>query len=421
MKHFETNSNPPPFWRQFGFFFRYLKQEKLYYQITLLAFANILLFIPSLIIYILVWSMLFLTSYKLAFEVLHTVSMGQFEFGDLKTYEIDDKIGFKAMSMGVIQLLIFFFVLRNDPATGIALLLLTLIATPAFLMMLCKTQSVLASLNPLNLITVISRIGLHYLWLLVFFILCAVINLLLARYLNQLIPSFIGDIFTAWVLYFFLVFTFLVIGYVMYYKADELGYDTIDTEVIETIKEQPNDPIKERIIYLIENKKPKEAIAVIEDLKAEEQRTDLDAYLSKAKQQLIEHNRQRPADQLQLMVDAKQYKAAIEMMLTYLEDGHFIKPKNVNTLSQLIHYAFETNQFGVVIKLCRDIDKRYPLEHQAIVDNYFLVAKIYYQQKKTEQAEKLLQALVNKYNTFAKTQSVSSYLKGIKKLKDNHK
>ena len=120
----QIGDNPPPFWKQFGFFFAYLKQEKLYYQITLLAFANILLLIPSIIIVIFVGAMLFLASYKLAFEVLHTVSSGQFTYADGRSYEIDDKIGFKAIAMAILQLLIFLFIYRNDPPVGLALLIL---------------------------------------------------------------------------------------------------------------------------------------------------------------------------------------------------------------------------------------------------------------------------------------------------------
>ena len=176
MSDLDLSNNPPPFWKMFGFFFRYLKQEKLYYQITLLAFANILLLIPSIIIAILVGAMLFLASYKLAFEVLHTVSSGRLVYADSGSYEIDDKIGFKAIVMAVLQLLIYLFIYRYDPPVGLALLILTTVATPAYLMMLSKTQDIWSSLNPIRLMTVMTRIGFEYGVLLVFFLLCAAFN-----------------------------------------------------------------------------------------------------------------------------------------------------------------------------------------------------------------------------------------------------
>lgn len=417
MTDFDLSNNPPPFWKMFGFFFRYLKQEKLYYQITLLAAANVLLSIPSLILIILIGALLFLASYKLAFEVLHKVSSGQLEYDDHGSYEMDDKIGFKAITMAILQLIIFIFVYRRDPPTGTALLIITTGVTPAFLMMLSKTQNLVASFNPINLHLVMARIGFEYYILLAFFLLCAVANLAFKYYTADILTGVIGDVISAWVLYFLLVFTFLVIGYVMYRHADELGQDTVDTEIIKTTSPDQEDPIKIRIKNLINENKPADAIAIINELKQEDRRTDLDGYLSQAENMLVIEKRQRPADKLQKLVNDKQFKTAIIMIQEYLVDGHFIKPEKASTISQLIRYAFDSNQFKVVLQLTRDFDKRYPLEHEQIVDNFFLAAKIYYQHKKTEQAEKLLTSLIKKYSTSTDTSAVSSYLKGIQKLK----
>ncbi|VAW46936.1 hypothetical protein MNBD_GAMMA02-1219 [hydrothermal vent metagenome] len=414
----DFSDNPPPFWRQFGFFFGYLKQEKLYYQITLLAFANILLLIPSIIIAILVGAMLFLASYKLAFEVLHTVSSGRLIYADSGSYEIDDKIGFKAIVMAVLQLLIYLFIYRYDPPVGLALLIFTTVATPAYLMMLSKTQDIWSSLNPISLMTVMTRIGFEYGVLLVFFLLCAAFNLVFRYYTADLMPGIISDVVSAWVLYFLLVFTFLVIGYVMYRHADELGHDTVDTEVAEAQPVIQTDPIKERIKLLIAEQKPQEAIAIIKDLQQSEPRTDLSGYLSEAENLLLLENRRRPVDQLQKLVDEKQFKKAIAMMQSYIADGHFIKPQQASTLSQLIRYAFDNNQSKTVLQLCQRFDQHYPQEHQQIVDNFFLVAKIQYQYKKIDQAEKLLTSLLNKYGNSANTEAVNSYLIGIQKLRD---
>ncbi|MEZ5471628.1 MAG: hypothetical protein R3E90_07595 [Marinicella sp.] len=412
----ESFNDTPPFWKQFGFFFRYLKQEKLYYQITLLAAANILLLIPSLIIYIIIGSLLFLASYKLAFEVLHTVSSGQFVYSDHSSFEIDDKIGFKAISMGVVQLLIFLFIYRYDPATGLALLILTMVVTPAFLMMLCKSQDLLASFNPVNLATVMTRIGLEYIVLFVFFIGCSALNIAFRYYTSDILTGVFGDIISAWFLYFLLVFSFLVIGYVMYRHADDLGHDTVDTEFIETVNPAEIDPIKARVKELLSTNKPQEAIAIIKEIKSEDKRTDLDSYLSQAQSMQLHLSRARPADKLTQLVEDKQYRQALELYEEYLADGHAIKPEKAETLTRLIQFAFENNQFKRVLTLTRNFDKRYPLEYEQIVSNFFLVAKIYYQNKKTDQAISILQSLIKQYYNKTKVNAVSSYLKGIQKL-----
>lgn len=416
MQQYDFPDDPPPFWQQFGFFFSYLKQEKLYYQITLLAGANILLAIPSIVIHIIISALLFLASYKLAFEVLHTVSSGQFVYSDRNSYEIDDKIGFKAISMAIVQLLIFLFIYRYDPATGLALLILTTAATPAFLMMLCKSQDLLASYNPFNLGTIMTRIGFEYVLLLAFFLGCAALNMAFRYYTADILTGIVGEIIAAWFLYFLLVFTFLVIGYVMYRHADDLGHDTVDTEFVETVKPEQEDPIKVRIKALIAENKPNEAIAIIKEIKADDERRDLDGYLSQAESMQLRLNRARPADKLQQLVEDKQYRKALQMYDEYLADGHAIKPKKAEILTQLIHYAFENNKFQMVLKLCRDFDKKYPLEYEQIVSNYFLVAKIYYQNKKVDQAIKVLNSLIERFQNKTNINAIKSYLKGIQKL-----
>jgi hypothetical protein len=416
MNSYDFGNNPPAFWRQFGFFFQYLKQEKLYYQITLLAAANILLLIPVWIISILVSALLFLASYKLAFEVLHTVSSGQLVYSDHNSYDIDDKIGFKAISMAVIQLLIYIFVYRQEPVIGLSLLIVTTAVTPAFLMMLCKSQDLVTSYNPINLGTIMTRIGFEYILLLVFFLACAALNMAFRHYTANLLTGIVGEIITAWFLYFLLVFTFLVIGYVMYRHADDLGHDTIDTEYVQTVEPEQEDPIKERIKSLLAQNKPTEAMTIIKEIKADDNRTDLDGYLSQAESMHLHLNRARPADQLQQLVTDKKYRQALQLYDEYLQDGHAIKPEKAETISQLIRYAFENNKFQVVLKLCRDFDKRYPLEYEQIVSNYFLVAKIYYQNKKTNQAIKILQSLIERYQNKTNVNALRSYMKGIQKL-----
>ncbi len=111
--------------------------------------------------------------------MLHSVSSGQLTYGDGRVDEIDDTIGFKAIAMGVVQIALYLFVFRTDPPLGLALLILTTVVTPAYLMLLCITQSLVAAFNPLNLSSVMGRIGFEYLVLLLFFLLCGALNLLL--------------------------------------------------------------------------------------------------------------------------------------------------------------------------------------------------------------------------------------------------
>ncbi|WP_223786657.1 hypothetical protein [Marinicella meishanensis] len=131
----------------------------------------------------------------------------------------------------------------------------------------------------------------------------------------------------AWVLYFLLVLTFLVIGYVMYRHADELGHDTVDTETVADQTSHPEDPIKDRVIELIAANQAKEAIDIIEEMQAEEGRHDLDPYWAQAQSMVVSQGRQRPADQLQALVAEGRFKAAMDMYDSYVDDGHSLKPQ----------------------------------------------------------------------------------------------
>jgi hypothetical protein len=405
----------PPFWKNFAFFFRYLQQDKLYFQITLLALANVLLLFPSIILDVVVGALLFLTSYKLAFEVLHTVAAGQLSYADSRTFEIDDNIGFKAITLAVVQLLIYLFIYRYDPPVGLALLLFSVLLTPAYLMVLSQTQSVLASLNPFNLVTVMGRIGFEYLLLTLFFVGCSALNYAIRLYLGEALPGVIGDVLLAWVLYFLLVFSFLVVGYVMYRHAEDLGQHTIDTLEVHSITEAIPDPIKQRIEELLPRHHYQEVIDIIAELETEGVRHDLGLYLQQAEQALLKQRRQRPEEQLSQLVTDGQLKEALEMALSYIEDGHHIKPLDPEPINRLIRFAYESNRFNATLKLCRGFDQRYPMEHQAIVDHFFLVAKIYDQHNRRPQAKALLSSVISKYQQTANVRALSSYLKGMER------
>ena len=412
------SDQPPPFWHQFGHFFRYMQKDKLFFQITLLAVANIFLVIPSIIITILIGSLLFLTSYKLAFEVLHTVASGQLDYQDNQTFDIDDKIGFKAVAMAVLQILIYLFIYRYDPPVGLALLIGTVLVTPAYLMVLSQTQSVLSAFNPVNLLLVMTRIGGEYIALLIFFIGCSALNLLIRFALADALPGIIGEVLLAWLLYFLLVFSFLVIGYVMYRHADDLGQDTIDTTKVKPDLSGHPDPIKDRIKGLMSQHKYSEVIAIVRELEKEGSRKDLHGYQQQAEQALTKQQRQRPEDRLVQLVQERHMREALTMALSYIDDGHHIKPLDPKPISQLIRFAFDNNQFNETLKLCRGFDQRYPMDHQEIVDNYFLVAKIYYQHNRQQQCRQLLESLVSKYGNTTNIRAVKSYLTGLEKMSD---
>ncbi|MCX7545253.1 hypothetical protein [Marinicella gelatinilytica] len=411
-------SDTPPFWRRFGFFFNYIRQEKLFFQITLLASFNLLLAIPSLIIQLLVQITLFLASYKLAFEVLSSMSRGEFQYRDSFAFHVTELIGFKALGMPVLQLLLFIFVFRYDPTTGAALLLLTTILTPAFLMILAESQSLISALNPLTQIQIATRIGGEYVVLTLFFVLLSAINLLFRYFFNGLLPPLIEVVLVAWVLYFLLVFSFTVIGYVMYRHADSIGHETMDN-VEDRQSSKPNkhsdyDPIKQRIEDLLAVGDGQQALKIIKEVSEHEQRHDLDRYRLNAQHLAKQQQKTEPAEHLAQLVAAKRYREAMIYIKKYHSDGHLIKAKNVVTIQELITYNAHNNNHEWVIRFYKQMSRSFPKHHQDIVDAGHRTAQSLYQSNQSDRSRRLLERLIRQYQQTADVSQLKSYLIGIK-------
>ncbi|KAA3641648.1 MAG: hypothetical protein DWP95_06440, partial [Proteobacteria bacterium] len=307
----------PPFWRRFGFFLAYIRQDKLFFQITLLALFNLLLAIPSFIIQIIIHISLFLASYKLAFEVLNNLSRGEFTYRDSFSYQMSEVIGFKALGMPVLQLLLFIFVFRYDPSTGAVLLFLTTLLTPAFLMILAQSQSLIVAMNPSKQIQIATRIGAEYGLLTVFFVLLSGLNLLIRHLLSGVLPPLIEVVLMAWILYFLLVFSFSVIGYVMYRHADSIGHETMDNmedrQSSQSATQAKQDPIKQRIEDLLEAGDGQQALVIINEISQNQQRNDLNRYRLDAQHQARQQQTTIPTERIQQLVAKKQYHLAMQL------------------------------------------------------------------------------------------------------------
>ena len=398
------------------FFVNYMGSNKLFFLITALAVASVLELIPIPFVGYLVAIMLFLAAYKVAFEVMLDVADGHFSFEDKYSLGVSDTIGFKAMALPVIQILIVILVGRSNPSLSIALLILTFFLTPAYLMLLSQTDHVISALNPVDLIEIVKRLGLDYWLLFAFLVVTGGVHLFIDYLIVDSFPLWIENMVLSFVLYYLLVFNFLVMGYVLYHNADELDYtphDVEDTRGKSSVDD--NDPIKRRIEELIENKDPKGAMAIIKDMQ-KEGRDDLDALAHQAQNMLTVSSRQSPKEKLTQLIQQKDMAEALSLWKTYQQDGHSLRPDEAEEMEKLISYCNDKHLFAQVIQMVKGLDKHYAHAPQFIVDQFFLSAKILYQNKKPEQAGKLLQSIINKYDGKADISAVSSYLKGLQKM-----
>lgn len=398
------------------FFIGYMGSNKLFYLIAALAAASILELIPIPFVGYLVAIMLFLAAYKVAFEVMLDVADGHFSFEDKYSLGVSDTIGFKAMALPLIQILIVIFVGRSNTSLSIALLILTFFLTPAYLMLLSQTDHVISALNPIDLIEIVKRLGLDYWLLFAFLVITGGIHLFVDYLIVDSFPLWIENMVLSFVLYYLLVFNFLVMGYVLYHNSDELDYTPHDVEDTRgQTKIDDNDPIKRRIEELIENKDPKGAMAIIKDMQ-KEGRSDLDALAHQAQNILTVSSRLSPKEKLTQLIHQNNMPEALNLWKTYQQDGHVLRPDEAEDMEKLISYCNDKHLFAQVIQMVKGLDKHYAHTPQFIVDQFFLSAKILYQNKKPEQAAKLLQSIITKYEGKANVSAVSSYLKGLQKM-----
>ena len=398
------------------FFVNYMGSNKLFFLITALAVASVLELIPIPFVGYLVAIMLFLAAYKVAFEVMLDVADGHFSFEDKYSLGVSDTIGFKAMALPVIQILIVLFVSRGNPSLSTALLIVTFFLTPAYLMLLSQTDHVVSALNPIALVEIVKRLGLDY-WLLFAFMVCTgALHLLIQYTIIDTMPLWLENMVMSFLLYYLLVFNFLVMGYVIYHNSDELDYTPHDVEDTRgQTKVDDNDPIKRRIEELIENKDPKGAMAIIKDMQ-KEGREDLDALAHQAQNLLTVSSRLSPKEKLTQLIQQKEMAEALALWKTYQQDGHSLRPDEAEEMEKLISYCNDKHLFAQVIQMVKGLDKHYAHAPQFIVDQFFLSAKILYQNKKPEQAGKLLQSIITKYEGKANISAVASYLKGLQKM-----
>ncbi len=397
------------------FFISYMGSNKLFFLITGLAVASILEMLPSAILSYLIAVLLFLAAYKVAFEVMLDVADGHFAYQDKYSFGLSEMIGFKAMTMPIIQLLIVIFLSKSEPALSTSLLLVTLFLTPAFLMLLSQTDHVLSALNPIDLLEIVKRLGVDYWLLFIFMAMLGGLNMLLQNVLVNTMPLWLENVVLSFILYYLLIFSFLAMGYVIYHHADELDHTPHDIEDIRG--KDPldhDDPIRKRIETLLAEGDAQTAMAMITDLQ-KEGRDDLQALAHQAQNALQISQRMSPKDQLCQMITRQDMSSALKFWLDYYDDGHRLTPKPEH-IQQLIMYCHQKKQQKPMLTLIKGLDKQYPNEPQLIVDCFYLAAQALYQNKQTEQAVKILQSMIKKYSDKADTKALRSYYQGLQKM-----
>lgn len=397
------------------FFINYMGSQKLFFLITALAAANILLILPSAILGYLIAALLFLAAYKVAFEVMVDVADGHFVYRDKYSFGFSETIGFKAMAMPILQLIIFITLSRANPALATALILVLAFMTPAYLMLLAQTDHVISAMNPIDWVEIVQRLGLDYWLLVICWAVLGGLNMVLQFVLVDVMPLWLENIVTSFILYYLLVFSFLVMGYVIYHNAHELDHTPHDTEDTRTKQDlAADDPIKQRIESLLAEGDADSAMAIIKEME-KEGRDDLGVLAHQARDALQIGQRTSPKARLSELLAQRQFDEALKLWQSYHEDGHRLTPEPAAMKSLIIH-CHEKKKHPAMMTLINGLDKQYPNEPQLVVDAFYLAAQVLYQNNKQAQAAKILQTILTRYKDRADVSAPSSYYKGLEKM-----
>lgn len=397
------------------YFLSYLQQDKLFYLLGGLAAANILALVPIPFWPLLVSVLLFLAAYKVAFELLLAVAEGDFEFRDRQDLGVGNTIGFKAFVPMLLVVLVVTLVLPNHWLLGVSLSVGILFFLPAYLMLLSQSQSVSAALNPLALVEVVVRVGLDYVLLAAVVLLLSWVRDWLEGFLLELEPQWLVMVVFYFVAYYLLAFMFVMMGYVIYSHADDLGVVLPDVEdVTGKIDLDAGDPVRQRVVELIGNQRPQEALQVVEELEREG-RGDLGVLKAQAMNLLRLESHHSAAQQWQQLIERKQWREAAEFWKS-ADDVDALVLSGPEPVARLIDWCHERHYDGLAVQLCLSLEKHYPDSEQMVVDYLFLAAKLLYQNKQVLQAVRLLERTIGRYQQRANVGALQSYLTGLHKM-----
>ncbi|WP_395373936.1 hypothetical protein [Marinicella sp. W31] len=398
------------FWHYLPAFTAYLKQEKLYFLLLVLSLASLHKVFPIILITFIIDILLYLALYKIAFEVLRTTAAGEAYYEVSTHLHMSDYVGVKALLLPLLPLPLYILMYPSNPELSLVLTVIVLVIIPASYMLMSENGSLTEALNPQSIVIVIQRIGFEYFVLTLLYLLVTALPLLITYLLSDSLVNWVEYILFALIYNFSIVWVFHIMGFVLYRHAQELGFNQ---SVLPETELFPEDPIKDRIEQLLAAQQPEQALKTIEELQINEGRTDLAYLKSQAQEQILLKKNRSSDDRISELIEQDRLLDALKAIAKMQQQGQQFRPAAFETLAKIIQYAHAKQQFNLVAYLIKGLDRAYPQEHQSIVDHYYMLAKIRYEQGKTGKAITLLNRTIERYQKTAKVSALKSYLRGI--------
>lgn len=415
-----------PFWQRIHQFFLYPLQFPPLLLVLLLTVISIVFNklpaekMPFGILIEIAMAMLFL---KYAYVVLEHTAQGYLRAQRIQGKMLTENLETPFKQVFIVLLFLFFLselsALENEPLLY-AGLFVTALAFPASVMVLAVEHKFFRAINPLRLLEVIRRIGGAY------FIMCAYILLLLLGTMEttslmvEYLPTSIYVPVGNFIIMYFTLVLFNMMGYVIYQYHESLGY-SIEQEYNESNSwPHETEPELRKVEILFHEGKLDEArdrlIKMIQEHPGNLQyRERLHRLVQKIGD--IEGLRKYSADYLvRLVLEDKPSEAIRVYSDCYKLDKDF-KFGNGRQRFLMAQLLIKNGQSRAALNLLTNLHVDFP-GYDGIPDAYLLVAKILCESfNEDDKASKILEFLLNKYPTHPRIPKVKEYLSVISGLR----
>ena len=389
-------------------------------------FSLTFVFMPfSTLLYAFLAIVIIMMVYKLAFDVLVDTARGNMSATLRQNYLVTNAVAVKVLIVALLiklTLIAIKYQGYNDDYRFYFVVFSTFI-TPAIYMSLALTNSLIVALNPINIFKVIKTTFLSYILFVVFWVLTIQLHeVVINPFLFDEIPKFINGIFSIFIEYSLLIINFQIMGYIIFQNRHAfdlvgLGFDAVhDDEII--IETAVVNPIYQRIKNLLADDEAQQALSIIVELQTNgDTSSELnDMYLQAMEMKLYSPTNLDVANKIHKWLLNQENKRAFDKVVEHIDAGKDyveISPEDIN---QLIVYAVQINKTEFVKPLVSGFRDKYPY-HADIVPNYFILAKVLYNNKQTRQQSKELLIELIKKNPYDKQISeVKAWLKGVELL-----
>lgn len=383
-----------PFWNRLGAITRYPAQMAALLTIILFGLANLLIYLPLGSILVLLATV---GMYRYAFECLRTSADGRLEPPEFALSD-DSGLGWKQIGLMIILLVVVALVrIKLGPKAGTLALVLAGLALPGATITLAMEESLLAALNPVRWVSIVTRIGWPYLAVAGLCLVIFASQRYAAAMAAQVLPTFVALVAVGIIANYALVVVFHLMGYLVYQYHDELGY--VPDEPMPAGPLTPPDPdqgILDEAADLVRGGSPEDATRLLRghlngrggSHAVHTQYRKL-MHLTDDKEGLLRHGRAY----LPMLLAQNKDREALEL----LKDCHGLDagfaPTEAADVGRLARLAAQRGDAHLALELLSGFHQRFP-KSPDVVGNYLLAATLLHERlNKDEQARQLLLSL----------------------------